>query len=144
MREIKYRAWLKNGKWMEDVVEINFYDKTISYIEDDYINTEQRWIEEAFENIVLMQSTGLHDKNGTETYEGDILRLHNGKIRTVFRVKGGFAIESLDMDVGKYGKIFCCPINSLVDEQNAGYIEDQSEVIGNIYNNPELLESEGN
>ena len=64
------------------------------------------------------------------------------KIRTVFRVKGGFAIESLDMDVGKHGKIFCCPIDSLADEQNAGYIEEQSEVIGNIYNNPELLESE--
>ena len=79
------------------------------------------------------------DKNGNEIYEGDILLLEKGTKRTVFSVPGGFAIESLDDDLNKYGKEIFVPIEGLSDEQNASFIKS-TKVIGNIYENPELLE----
>lgn len=41
--QIQFRAWLVNAQRMINVEEINFYSKTISYIEADYVNVEQRW-----------------------------------------------------------------------------------------------------
>jgi uncharacterized phage protein (TIGR01671 family) len=88
--------------------------------------------------IVLLQYTGIKNMDNVEICEGDILRLPNGKKRTVLKVPGGFAIESLDCDYGKYGKRVCVPIDGLSDEQNANFVA-QCKVIGNIYENPELL-----
>lgn len=116
-REIKFRLWNKEEKEMHGHHFIGF------------------------ENAELLQYTGLKDKNGKEIYEGDILLLEKGTKRTVFSVPGGFAIESLDDDLNKYGKEIFVPIEGLSDEQNASFIKS-TKVIGNIYENPELLEVE--
>lgn len=75
----------------------------------------------------LMQFTGLHDKNGKEIYEGDILE-HNGKVQKVV---------FYNTNKGAY----YCQFNTgggFVD--NIMYfIQRDCEVIGNIYENPELL-----
>lgn len=63
MREIKFRAWEKNLKEIIPVHSIDFEKKMI--------NTESAW--RFFNEIELMQYTGLKDKNGKEIYEGDIL-----------------------------------------------------------------------
>ena len=57
MREIKFRAWLLNEKRMHYID--GFYDPVMSYNDE--------------ETCIIMQYTGLEDKNGKEIYEGDIL-----------------------------------------------------------------------
>lgn len=65
MREIKFRAWEKNMKEIIPVYQIDF--------EKRMINTESAW--RFFNEIKLMEYTGLKDKNGKDIYEGDILHV---------------------------------------------------------------------
>ncbi|WP_431733595.1 YopX family protein, partial [Fusobacterium necrophorum] len=88
-----------------------------------------------YKNIDIMQYTGLKDKNGKEIYEGDIVKvphfLHDERIKINGVVKyvnnrAEFVIDLEDIEETFY----CC--NQ----------KDRIEVVGNIYENPELLEEE--
>lgn len=124
MREIKFRLWDKRSKeLMPTDKNLQFYDKEnywIADIEDALINKER------FE---LMQYTGLKDKNGTEIFEGDIIKGWSNCTYTVTFVekRGGYYPFAQGDGCG------CCD-----DEVES----DPSEctVIGNCYENPELLE----
>jgi uncharacterized phage protein (TIGR01671 family) len=118
-REIKFRAWS-----MDMTGEFNVYEwETIkstfaSFIDDDA--------------TILMQYTGLKDKNGVEIYEGDILKSDKG---VLFKVLWG-------KDRGRYYAI----TNNVYSKSNKKYfakgmlwIKEHCEVIGNKYENPELL-----
>lgn len=125
MREIKFKAWLKYGKEIVDVEEIDFMNEVINYIDNDYENNEQEIIGAYFENIKLMQYTGLKDKNNKEIYEGDIVTLHNSKYKIIFNSKeAGFVLrdDKFEMNI------------PFTNNNNK-----RMEVIGNIYENPELL-----
>jgi uncharacterized phage protein (TIGR01671 family) len=112
MKEIKFRAWNtreKNIKYsiMEDFSEIT----------DDIDN-------------VLMQYTGLKDKNGKDIYEGDILlNTKYGKAEVVFQY-GCFGIDIYSPY--KFGNGFNSFATITADYEN-------SEVIGNVYENPNLI-----
>lgn len=83
-----------------------------------------------FEN--WREYTGLKDKNGKEIYEGDIIKFYDSKYEVFFKEeRGGFSPFANDGGCG-----CCCDIDSCNN--------DDCEVIGNIYNNPELLEKENN
>ena len=75
-------------------------------------------------DIILMQTTGLEDKNGVEIYEGDIVKYFRKGNSVIEWKDGGFIIKRV-MD-GEY---------ELMQSRIA-----EMEVIGNIYENPELLE----
>ena len=121
-REIKFRAWLKYGKEVVDVEEIDFMNKVINYIDNDYENNRQEIIGAYFEDIELMQYTGLKDKNNKEIYEGDILSdgCNEEYYRVVFE-NGSFRAEFEEYSLDLIEVTHFC------------------EVVGNIHKNPELL-----
>ena len=120
----KFRAWIKNDKEMIDVDEIHWFDGELDII-GDYITFVRK-----ADEIELMQSTGLKDKNGKEIFEGDILK-NNKYITSVFYERGAYCVK------------FSRTPNTTVTMNVISFIEKyKTKVIGNIYENPELLEVE--
>ncbi|WP_379136036.1 YopX family protein [Paenibacillus sp. sgz500958] len=126
-REIKFRAWLKKEKRMLDKVAltwpgsemiIQWYDSLDDYYAGALSDCAERDAE-------VMQYTGLEDRNGREIYEGDIWE--NGIPRVVeFREdRAGWFPFATDDGCG------CCSSET--------YQPEHGSVIGNIYENPELL-----
>lgn len=126
-REIRFRAWDKQSKRMEDVDTLNLYMGCAN--ESDMGSL---W----FDDIVLMQYTGLIDKNGKEIFEGDIVRVYDENRLVEF--KHAFWTN---LDIGGFGTMIT------QDEGNKYfkplYRYGDAEVIGNIWENPELLEDKG-
>ena len=131
MRELKFRAWNEAAKkWVHSgkhETGCNILGEMILF---------GGWMEgvglQELNNVVVEQFTGLHDKNGKEIYEGDIL--------------GDKAVvkwfESLVWDNGgsEHPGFYCKQwIGFCGMEYHYGF--DGVEVIGNIHENPELLES---
>ena len=139
MREIKFRAWF-NGKG-KMVYNLGFDDRSFITLDDPTLEEDEMpsvWDKDCivddsyYEGVFsyeLMQYTGLKDKNGVEIYEGDILK---GAMRNlIVAYKGaGFIAYWNDHDYG-YGT-----------EQMWCNLVEGGEVIGNIHDNPELLEDE--
>lgn len=137
-REIKFRAWLKKQKKMVEVHKIDFQDRVITHYLDDL--PFPTLIKCSFDDVELMQYTGIKDKNGKEIYEGDIIDIHqtvNG--RNLFVVE----ITNTGLVIPRYaykqGFKYQYDIRELLEVNE---YDKEIEVIGNIYDNPELLEVE--
>ena len=130
MREIKFRAWnLESKRWIEDW-SISSYDRILD------LNAEMH-----DGHLIVCQYTGIHDKSGKEIYEGDICVEDRGEryeqIGQIFFGCGGEG-EPADYVGSYYGWCFGSG-NPDIDE-TTGFLGGELEVIGNIYENPELLE----
>lgn len=126
MREIKFRAWVKDRKAIFEVISIDYVSKKVTYIVErtgHLLNIRH----DKFNDVELMQYTGIKDKDNKEIYEGDILFesfgeryykvvFENGSFRAEF--KGDFEEYSFD----------------LIDVVAQG-----CEIVGNIYENSELI-----
>ena len=125
MREIKFRAWMKNrlsGEWFMDYQ----HDGTPKswYLRSFFENYD------AHHETFLMQYTGLHDKNGKEIYEGDIATVEcECGYRANMPVEWGYNGFRLKK---QWSHRF--PSGELEFNHT-----ERVEVIGNIYENPELL-----
>ena len=132
MREIKFRAWLKEEKKMVNVETMDFTEKSIQYLEKSEIVNAYLLRRVGFDDIELMQYIGLKDKNDKEIYEGDIVLVKPGGTstwyKTVVKFKEGAFIASL-IDGEDYIYIF-----------NRGFDSNDFEIIGNVYKNKNLLE----
>ena len=135
MREILFRAKrIDNGNWVEGDLRQDRDLKT-DYISGwDYYATEGGLEREPFEYEIepetLCQYTGLKDKNGKRIWENDIVRIENSMDEGIGNIKFCGGMWYAD------GK----PNNSLYDIVE--YDEADVEVIGNIFDNPELLKGE--
>lgn len=121
MREIKFRAWDKVNKKIGEVRRIHF--RPYKGEECHFVNFKGE--ERPTPRCVLMQYTGLKDSNNVEIYEGDILRVDEYDCGFIDEVKwesGGFWFP-------KQRQWGC----------GHGGLKECGEVIGNIYENPELL-----
>ena len=127
MREIKFRAFVENNgieKIME-VVEMGFDNKCILVCNDSgetFLNNKYK----------LMQYTGLKDKNGKEIYEGDIVSLFYETQISEVRFNSKYGCWEVKVQLSIHSQGWDLLGNHL----------GESEVIGNIYENPELLEGE--
>lgn len=132
MREIKFRAWDKTHKKMLDRVLAGNHDNLCSLV---WIKEDKKWVNFDSACGELMQYTGLKDKNGKEIYEGDIVRVpeHFHDCWNPYVHKewvGVVEYEAPSFYIGGEGYEAFRDVST----------EFQPEVIGNIYENPELLE----
>lgn len=126
MREIKFRGWY-TGPYVNRMLAPNF-NGPVNEIFNDPDNEGK---------VIYMQYTGLKDKNGKEIYEGDILLAEYGSHNEMLSY---FVVQMID---GCWGAViyYDFPIeNDCFYWRYANEFNDH-EVIGNIYENPELLEA---
>lgn len=131
----KFRAWLKDEQEMHDVLAFDTRGNSFLGIEGTLV-TVDGWCDcwEVGKHVELMQSTGLKDKNGVEIFEGDVVITSKGAIGYVayLQQEAGFVVVLKKSDYR-------------LGHRNTGESYDVAtahEVIGNIYENSELLEEQ--
>lgn len=131
----KFRVWNKKHKQLAKVTYLDFRDKRVfckDFLDESVLAFVVMW---DFEDVILMQSTGLKDKNGKEIFEGDIFT--NG-----IDVMSMKRHDTLGFYIDFKGKIeFLADGADLEEfEEDAKEIANGIKILGNIYENPELLE----
>lgn len=132
MRIIKFRAW--DGESMSryfHLYELEGYEGEVNaVVHNEYGNERKQWTiaenQKKDEKVILMQYVGFNDKNGKEIYESDIVEIDTvGKCRVDYLPAAmKFYFQTLENYIGEFtaeSKVI--------------------EVVGNIYENPELIKS---
>ncbi len=146
MRKVKYRAYDKWLKITRDVKSIDFENEKVMFYADDFTGDEHAPsldIERSFDEVELMQYTGVKDRNGKEICEGDIIEYKNELKGN--KLKGRICFERCKfLFVAYSGEKHNYQINyiELDDYTNQNYVASYLKVIGNIYENRELLREE--
>lgn len=122
MQEVKYQLWDARFKVMNKVLFLDLVEGA-AFVEMDGAPSEWVGVEDG---VVLRQYTGIKDKNDREIYDGDIVRCFSHSISKVELKKGCFGL----ITDGLHEPYFA-PFTDIY-----GYCE----ILGNIYENPELLE----
>ena len=119
-REIKFRAWDKHYNSMEYINDLYWFEENgIHDFNDD--------------NYIFMQNTGLKEKNGNDIYDSDIVKVTWGSGKIVF------------YEVKYYGSLGYHYLRDTKNKEDDDiiciYDYSQMDVIGNVFDNPELLKN---
>lgn len=147
MREIKFRAWDKEEKIMKEVKSLEWPlgDGMRCEARDWYDDYDERWVwGKVGERYEVMEFTGLKDKNGKEIYEGDILTDYEWEKHGPREVRFGEEwIDASDYEDYSVGAVCFYLTNYLGNKNGFEGLNslqcDHLEIIGNIYENPELI-----
>ena len=134
----KFRAWDKTTNQMRGCYGFNDMEREVYVcsVADDEFNGQLKTVhalKRSFDEVVVMQYTGCRDKNGIEIYEADVIKDKYDKVWLAQRYVGAFVITNKIPD-------------SDGQESTYSYFNNLSnhhfyfEVIGNMWENPELLE----
>ncbi|MEK4085639.1 YopX family protein [Psychrobacillus sp. FSL K6-1415] len=130
MREIKFRAWETGEEIMHPNVTNGVYQDPDEIIDFDFVL--------GLERFKVMQYTGLKDKDGTEIFEGDIVSTDLSRPFLIVEFRNGAFMYQCHHNGQDYYD-FMEPSYEEIKE-----FTKYHKVIGNIYENPELLEVEAN
>ena len=135
----KFRAWDKTTNQMRGCYGFNDMEREVYVcsVADDEFNGQLKTVhalKRSFDEVVVMQSTGLKDKNGVEIYEGDYLSLIIFEANKKYKGEVVFFKGSFCLTVQIKGHEYTVPFHEMSE------VDNLLEVLGNIYENPELLE----
>lgn len=119
----KFRTWFKQGSKMVNVATIDFLEKEVK----SHANVMY-----SFDDVNLMQSTGLFDEYGKEIFDGDILHTTDNELAKVF----------WNDDLAGWFVDFIYEIAELSEVADIQSNRSICAIVGNIYENPEFLEGE--
>ena len=124
----KFRVWMKSLKWMCDVTNISLDSKFVDICQQ---GDTERYTEMSveFDEITLMQSTGLFDEKGVEIFEGDVVKM----------AKDVYSEPTYYQVVRHYGGAY-----RLESKQHGCELwlrHTDCEVVGSVYETKELLEN---
>jgi uncharacterized phage protein (TIGR01671 family) len=147
MKEIKFRAWNGNRMHYTDNQTITQFKNGRWVMLTTDGSDSIYWAEEGRENNHLMQYTGLKDKNGKEIYEGDIIQykiLGTKNWLSTWQISFGEYVEynpsEKKQDMKKnYGFYLTNYYKNSKPLNYTFFEQDRFEIIGNIYQAPELL-----
>ena len=129
MKEFKMKAWLKKEKKMVAIIGIDFNYEYIRYTEDDNLfNSDYKTAE--FKDIELLQFSGVKDNGGQELYEADVIKFNDG-------IDDIYGLISYDDEDATYRVSYENITEHLSD------LEEDFEIVGNIFENPDLHEQLG-
>jgi uncharacterized phage protein (TIGR01671 family) len=128
MREIKFRAWSKELSKMFEHANVDGLTGQVTFAWNGVAGRLKSYAGTKYESDCMpMQFTGLHDKNGKEIWEGDLLLRSDGGVDEIF----------FRDDQGQFMVMQRSP-DEISDDVLWKFVDD-SEVIGNIYENPQLI-----
>ncbi|WP_127341825.1 YopX family protein [Enterococcus faecalis] len=127
----KFRAYAKEANKTYEITEIDFGDEQLKTELGDW------W---SFDEVEIMQSTGLKDKNDVEIFEGDVVKVTDGENEedSYISVVKNYSNEGYPAFDIEYPPTYHYESNVLSAIMCNGF--ESIEVIGNIWDNPELLE----
>lgn len=138
----KFRVWDKENDRMlipgedSDCITLEIDENGINVYDMEHPSAEKGY-DLAHLDCELMQSTGLKDKNGTEIYEGDIIDRGYHNMHTFHQIGVVEFGEGGDSDGWAHGEWFGWITDN---ETSLADVYKESTILGNIYENPELLE----
>ena len=129
MREFKMKAWLKKEKKMVSMIGIDLNYQYIRYSDDGNLFKDDYKIAE-FKDIELLQFPGAKDQAGQEVYEADVIKFNDG----IDDIYGLISYDDEDA-------VYCVSYENVTE--HLSNMAGDFEIVGNIFENPDLHEQLG-